>query len=74
MFYRFAYVGDLVVAERARGTGIGRALLAECERRAREAGVRWLRIGVIASNQRALRLYREFGFRDGHVLLEKVLE
>ena len=56
--YTYAYVGDLVVAKAARGRGIGKLLLDECERHARAAGRDELRITVLATNEGAHELYR----------------
>jgi ribosomal protein S18 acetylase RimI-like enzyme len=71
--YSHAYLGDLVVAARVRGAGIGLALMADCEAIARAAGAKWLRISALAGNDRAVALYRKFGFVDQHVSFEKVL-
>lgn len=73
VLYTFAYVGDLVVAEAARGQGIGKALLAECERLARAAGEKWLRVTVLSGNARAVSLYRRFGFDSQFIDMEKPL-
>jgi GNAT superfamily N-acetyltransferase len=71
--YTFAEIADLVVTREARGRGIGRLLLGECERRARAAGRDLLRIGVLAVNARAHRFYEDFGFRDHHITMSKKL-
>ena len=68
-----AHVSDLVVLPRFRRRGIGRALLARGEAYARERGAERLRIGVLARNQDARRLYLDSGFRDIFVLLIKAL-
>lgn len=71
--YDYAYVVDLVVAPEARRRGIGRRLLAECERRARDAGRDELRITVLAANGGAHALYRSLGFDDLLVDMRKRL-
>jgi GNAT superfamily N-acetyltransferase len=71
--YRYARVGDLIVSELARGRGVGRALLADCERRAREAGVDELRLNVLAANRQARDAYAALGLEDLHVTLRKRL-
>ncbi len=71
--YRYAKVSDLAVAPACRGQGIGTALLVACEALAREAGVAWLRIGVLAENRGAFALYEREGFRPLGVVLEKPL-
>ena len=68
-----AHVSDLVVLPRFRRRGIGRALLARGEAYARERGADRLRIGVLARNQGARRLYLDSGFREVYVLLTKAL-
>jgi ribosomal protein S18 acetylase RimI-like enzyme len=73
VLYTFAYVGDLVVAPAVRGQGIGKALLAECERLARAAGEKWLRITVLSRNLRAVSLYRQLGFDSQFTNMEKQL-
>jgi GNAT superfamily N-acetyltransferase len=73
VFYTFAYVGDLVVARSERGRGIGKALLAECERLARAAGEKWLRVAVLSGNLRAVSLYKNFGFDSQFTDMEKRL-
>ena len=72
--YLYAYVAELGVAEGMRGRGIGTALLAACEARARAAGRDWLRISVLAANKGAARLYRRLGFGQHIVTLEKTLD
>jgi ribosomal protein S18 acetylase RimI-like enzyme len=68
-----AHVSDLVVLPAWRGRGIGRALLARGEAYARSRGAERLRIGVMAKNEGARRLYVGSGFREVYVLLTKVL-
>ncbi len=45
-----------------QGRGLGRGLLAEGLRYLSESGCRRVRLGVWADNQKAVRLYRQFGF------------
>lgn len=71
--YLYGYVGDLGVRPEDRGKGVGKLLLDECENRARQAGRKWLRIGVLANNVRARFVYERFGFAPHHVTMEKLL-
>lgn len=68
--YVYAQITDVVVREQYRSQGIGAALLARARTHAREAGVRWLRINVLAGNPGAASLYRRCGFRDREIILE----
>lgn len=70
---RHAYVCELVVAEEARGQGIGRALLAAVEARAHAAGLPRLMVGVLAGSDGAMAAYRAFGFRPYLARLVKPL-
>jgi ribosomal protein S18 acetylase RimI-like enzyme len=72
--YAYGHVGDLVVAAAARRRGIGKLLLAECERRARAAGRDELRITVLALNNGARDTYRSFGFDELLVNMRKPLK
>lgn len=60
-----AYVTSVSVAPELARRGIAGALLAECIRHARAAGMRQLALEVDAANTPALRLYRQHGFTDG---------
>ena len=71
--YEYAYVSDLVVSEDHRGAGVGTALLAEAETFARAHGAKWIRIGALAANEGAIKLYRRAGFVDRATQLEKPL-
>src|SRR4051812_1945669 len=51
-------------APAARGLGLGRRLLAELERHARDTGVRTLRLETNRALTDAIRLYRAAGFRE----------
>ena len=53
---------DLFVAESARGSGLGRALVARARERAMERGARRMELDVNEANHAALRLYESFGF------------
>ncbi len=58
-----AYIHSVVVDQRARGRGIGQALLAELERHAAERGARAIQLRVIVGNAPARRLYLRQGYR-----------
>jgi ribosomal protein S18 acetylase RimI-like enzyme len=60
---RFAELQSLAVLEEARGSGVGTALLHEVYRQVRAAGAREMVIGVLATNEPAMRLYEREGFR-----------
>lgn len=59
-----AWIPDLIVTERARGTGAGRALLAEAERRARARGCHCLQLESGYRRTRAHRVYLAAGMTD----------
>ena len=65
---RAAYRGvgeeSVYVAERARGRGVGRALLAALIAGAREGGLWTLQAGVFRENEASLALHRSAGFRE----------
>ena len=70
-FYNFSswrgelgvYVQDLYVAAEARGTGLGRRLLAETTRLGRTQGATHLRLSVDRANEGAQRFYRKLGLK-----------
>ena len=68
-----AHVSELVVTRRARGKGMGKLLLTECERRARFAGRDEITLAVEARNVEAHRLYRDAGYRDAKIRMTKSL-
>lgn len=65
---RFAELQSLVVAEDRRRDGLGTELLHEVYRRVRGLGVTEMVIGVLATNEPAMRLYAREGFRPWVVL------
>lgn len=66
---------DLYVAEHARGSGLGRALVALALDRARERGCRRVELDAERDNAAAVGLYAAMGFEDrGHVFLRHYLE
>jgi ribosomal protein S18 acetylase RimI-like enzyme len=73
MAHVHAHVSEIVVTEAARGRGIGKALLAECERRARLAGRDELTLSVFPGNTAARRLYLAAGYEDFKISQRKQL-
>jgi ribosomal protein S18 acetylase RimI-like enzyme len=69
----YAYVSDLVVRTTYQRRGIGSQLLSAAEGYARARGARSLRIGVLARNSAARRLYGAAGFEEYEVELAKHL-
>jgi GNAT superfamily N-acetyltransferase len=69
-----ALIDELVVADSARGMGIGRRLVAEASRHARQHGCGELEVGTERANTAAQTFYRECGFDQEHVLLEMELD
>ena len=72
-----AHLG-IALQRRARGKGLGRALMQACLDWARAAGVRKVTLGVFATNERARRLYQSLGFVEearlrGAVVLQGAL-
>ena len=59
-----AWLEDVFVQEGARGTGLGRALVAAAVDRARERGCVRIELDVDEANTPALTLYRSLGFAD----------
>ena len=62
-----AHLEVVVLAERAEGHGVGKALMEEAERVAREHGALTLTLTVFAVNTRARRLYEAMGY-DGELI------
>lgn len=62
-----AHLEALVVSDKARGKGVGRALLSETERLAVASGAQSLTLTAFHSNTRARSLYESIGF-DGELI------
>jgi phosphinothricin acetyltransferase len=62
--YRGVVEESVYVAERARGCGVGRALLTALIESARDGGVWTLQAGVFKENGPSLALHRALGFRE----------
>ncbi len=62
------------MTEGCRGSGVGRALIAECEARTRAAGVSLLTIRHDPQSVRSEQLYATLGFRAVQVVREKKLD
>jgi RimJ/RimL family protein N-acetyltransferase len=60
----FRHVGRLGMGlvPRARGTGLGRRLVEETLKSARDRGIQRVQLDVFASNTRAIKLYQNLGF------------
>lgn len=71
--HTYAHVDDLGVLASCRSQGVGAALLAACEANARQAGQRWIRLGVLAANERARSFYARQGYGDVLITVEKKL-
>ena len=67
----YAEISELFVPERYRRQGIGRALMTELEERARAAGASNLVVLTAADNATAIALYRESGFDEFSIALQK---
>lgn len=67
------HIIELFVAEKARGRGIGSALIRACEDEARRRGLKVLRIGHLSANENAGRVYRAHGFQPYLAELRKYL-
>lgn len=56
------HIGLFLLATERHGTGDAQLIFAELERWARQAGARWLRLGVVKGNTRAERFWSKQGF------------
>ena len=68
------HVEDVFVREEARGTGLGRALVAFAIERARERGCRRLELDTAEDNAPAQGLYRSLGFRDNGIFMRRRID
>ncbi len=63
-------VDEVVVAEKARGKGVGKALVQRLMLHAKEAGCAEASLSVMPGNTRAREFYRSLGFTDEAILME----
>ena len=70
----FLLIDDICVAEKMRRQGVGRALLDRAEASAREAGCGRLVLDVFRFNENALAFYRDMGFAEEMIRMEKRTE
>jgi len=57
-----AYLHKLYLLPEVTGKGLGAELLKEVHRRAKQAGLRYIELGVNKYNHKAIRAYERFGF------------
>ena len=62
-----AHLEVIVVDQKAQGSGVGKALLAQAETEAKKRGAQTMTLHVFANNHRARRLYEATGY-EGELL------
>ena len=67
------FLAELYVVEAERGAGVGRALITACEEWARGRGLVSLRIGLLARNASAARVYDKAGYAPYALTVRKYL-
>lgn len=72
--FTYGEISHIAVSPESRGSGAGKLLMEECERRTRSAGRKWLRLNVLANNVSARSIYEHLGFRDHLITMEKQLD
>lgn len=72
-YYEYGHIGDVGVLASHRSRGVGARLIAHCEDIVRSAGIKWIRLNVLAANTRGRRFYESQGFRENMINLEKAL-
>jgi GNAT superfamily N-acetyltransferase len=70
---RCGFVCELYVEEEWRGVGLGRRLVEACAEETRARGLKVLRIGVVARNERARKAYAAMGFEPYMLELRQYL-
>lgn len=69
-----SHLEAIVVAEGARGTGLGKRLLTNAEERAKDAGAKTMTLHVFGNNTRARAVYRKSGYSEELIRDIKYLE
>jgi ribosomal protein S18 acetylase RimI-like enzyme len=69
-----AYICEIIVEDGYRGKGIGTALLEEVEAWANKKKMYSIGLTVHIANPEALSVYREFGFREHHLKMAKIVK
>jgi ribosomal protein S18 acetylase RimI-like enzyme len=69
-----AWLAELIVADTARGQGLGEALVRACECHVAAQGVATMRIGALAGNAAANRLYEKLGYAAYMIERQKRLD
>ena len=64
------FLSNLAVRKRLRGQGVGEIMLSRVEEKARQAEVETLSLMVHIQNERALKFYRQHGFKTAAIHLE----
>ncbi|MCI4347860.1 MAG: GNAT family N-acetyltransferase [Thermoplasmata archaeon] len=67
------HIDDIFVEPKVRNRGVGTALFMAAEKRLRAMGCDNLRLGVVAGNEVARRLYRGLGFQETKIGMRKDL-
>lgn len=71
---RRAQIESVRVARHLRGQGVGRAMLADAEARARDAGCGLIQLTMNASRSESRRFYESLGFEASHVGFKRYLD
>ncbi|MBB5519126.1 GNAT family N-acetyltransferase [Amphiplicatus metriothermophilus] len=69
----FGVIEDIAVAPEARGSGLGRSLVAEAEARARRRGARWMWLESGLRNAAAHRFFENLDYRPASKVFGKPL-
>ncbi|MDK2983273.1 MAG: hypothetical protein PWP19_751 [Thermococcaceae archaeon] len=72
-YVKIAYIYDIEVVKRARGLGIGSALLRRAEAWARDKGTKKIVLRVEIDNP-AVKWYEERGYKGRAIIMEKLLD
>ena len=72
--YKYAYLMDIKVSKLYQGNGIGAKLIERVEQWAKDRGLAYVELNVLAENKGAQKLYKRTGYKPNSIKMHHIIK